>query len=103
MFIPKKWFLDDYKLRRKKCKLPDNIEFKTKPQLAVQMFDNIVEEQIIPFKYVLADSLYGTSPEFIEALESLIGTTYPVKFPKGHNEKVSAVTTTSDVTNILNL
>ena len=82
LFIPEKWFLDDYKLRRKKCKLPENIEFKTKPQLAVQMLNNIVEEQIIPFKYVLADSLYGTSPEFIEALESLIGTIYFVQVPE---------------------
>jgi SRSO17 transposase len=46
------------------------------------MLNNIVEEQIIPFKYVLADSLYGTSPEFIEALASLIGTTYFVQVPE---------------------
>jgi len=39
LFIPKKWFSDDYKLRRKKCKLPENIEFETKPQLAVEMFN----------------------------------------------------------------
>ena len=46
------------------------------------MLNNIVEEEIIPFKYVLADSLYGTSPEFIEALESLIGKTYFVQVPE---------------------
>lgn len=82
LFIPKKWFSDDYKLRRKKCKLPENIEFETKPQLAVEMFNNIVEEGIVPFKYVLADSLYGTSPEFIEAVESCVGTTYFVQIPE---------------------
>jgi len=82
LFIPQKWFSDDYKLRRKKCKLPENAEFKTKPQLAVEMFNNIVEEGIIPFKYVLADSLYGTSPEFIESIESCVGTTYFVQVPE---------------------
>ncbi len=82
LFIPQKWFSDDYQLRREKCKLPENIGFKTKPQLAVQMLNNIVEEQIIPFKYVLSDSLYGSSPEFIEAVESLIGTTYFVQVPE---------------------
>jgi len=82
LFIPQKWFLDDYKLRRKKCKLPENAEFKTKPQLAVEMFSNIVEEDIIPFKYVLADSLYGTSPEFIEAVESCVDKTYFVQVPE---------------------
>lgn len=79
LFIPEKWFLDDYKLRCKKCKLPEDAEFKTKPQLAVEMFNNIDEEKIIPFKYVLADSLYGTSPEFIEAVGSHANVTYFVE------------------------
>ena len=82
LFIPQKWFLDDYKLRRKNCKLPENAVFKTKPQLAVEMFSNIVEQDIIPFKYVLADSLYGTSPEFIEAVESCVDKTYFVQVPE---------------------
>jgi len=82
LFIPQKWFSDDYKLRRKKCKLPENTEFETKPQLAVEMFNNIVEEEIIPFKYVLADSLYGTSPEFIEAVESCEDKIYFVQVPE---------------------
>jgi SRSO17 transposase len=82
LFLPQKWFSEDYKLRRKKCELPENTEFKTKPQLAVEMFNNTVEEGIIPFKYVLADSLYGTSPEFIEAVESCVGATYFVQIPE---------------------
>lgn len=81
LYIPEKWFTDDYKTRRKKCRLPDDIEFKTKPQLAVEMFNSIVKEEILPFKYVLADSGYGTSPEFIEAVESCIDKTYFVSVP----------------------
>jgi SRSO17 transposase len=81
LFIPEKWFSDDYKVRRKKCKLPENTEFKTKPQLAVKMFNNIVEQGVVPFKYVLGDSLYGTSPEFIEAVDSCVGATYFVEVP----------------------
>lgn len=81
LFIPEKWFSDDYRLRRKKCKLPEDVEFKTKPQLAVEMLNNINKEGIIPFKYVLADSLYGTSPEFIEAVESCVDAIYFVEVP----------------------
>ena len=79
LFIPQKWFSDDYKQRRKKCKLPENMEFKTKPQLAIEMLNNIVEDKIIPFKYVLGDSIYGSSPQFIEAVESCVGITYFVE------------------------
>ena len=81
LFIPQKWFSDEYRIRRKKCNLPEDIEFKTKPQLAVDMFTNIVEEGIVPFKYVVADSLYGTSQEFIKAVESCVGVIYFVEVP----------------------
>ena len=46
------------------------------------MFNNIVEQEIIPFNYVLADSLDGTSPEFIETVESRVGVTYFVQVPE---------------------
>lgn len=82
LFIPEKWFLEEYKDRRKKCKLPDSLEFKTKPQLAAEMLLNISTEKTLPFKYVLADTVYGMSPEFIKALESLVDVTYFVSIPE---------------------
>jgi SRSO17 transposase len=82
LFVPEKWFSDDYRDRRKKCKLPEDTVFRTKPQLAVEMLGGLVKENVLPFKYVLADSLYGISPEFIEAVEALAGKTYFVSVPK---------------------
>ena len=82
LFIPQKWFTDAYQDRRIKCKLPTETVFRTKPQLAVDMLKEIVKEQTLPFKYVLADALYGVSPEFIEAVEALPDKTYFVQVPK---------------------
>ena len=48
--------------------LPAEISFKTKPQLAMEMLEKIVGEGLIPFRYVVADSIYGNSPEFLEAV-----------------------------------
>ncbi len=76
LFLPEKWFDDGHKTRRKKCKLPEALPFKTKPQLAVDMFKNIYQEKCLPFKYVLADSLYGTNPEFLKAIDECVGLTY---------------------------
>jgi SRSO17 transposase len=45
------------------------------------MLDAIFKENVLPFKYVLADSLYGISPEFIGAVEALTGKTYFVSVP----------------------
>jgi len=82
LFIPQKWFTDDYFQRRIKCKLPADTVFRTKPQLAVETLDAVVKENVLPFKYVLADCLYGVSPEFIEAVEALPDKTYFVSVPK---------------------
>jgi SRSO17 transposase len=78
LFIPEKWFTEPYSERRQKCKLPPETVFKTKPQLAVDMLNVLSQEKILPFKYVLADSIYGLSPEFICAAESLVDKTYLV-------------------------
>jgi SRSO17 transposase len=78
LFIPRQWFSDEYEVRRKKCNLPADIVFKTKPQLAVEMLGALAEEKILPFRYVLADSIYGESPDFIHAVESLPDMTYMV-------------------------
>lgn len=80
LFIPEKWFTEDYALRRRKCELPERVTFKSKPGLAVEMLNNIVEKDQIPFKWFLADSIYGNSPEFIDAVEAL-GLRYFVSIP----------------------
>ena len=81
LFIPEKWFEDEYKERRKKCKLPADTVFRTKPQLAAEMLNSLAEEGILPFKYILGDSIYGISPDFIEAADALVDTTYFVSIP----------------------
>jgi SRSO17 transposase len=82
LFIPDKWFADDYLERRQKCKLPQDMIFRTKPELAIEMLNAISKEDVLPFKYVLADTIYGASPEFICAVEALPDKTYFVSVTK---------------------
>ncbi len=79
LFLPEVWFTDEYYDRRVKCKLPETISFKTKPQLAAEILSQLVDEDILPFKYVAADSLYGNSDEFINAIEAFPQLTYFVE------------------------
>jgi SRSO17 transposase len=79
LFIPEKWFEGAYAQRRKKCELPPTVQFRTKPQLAVEMFEGIQGK--LPFKYVVSDTLYGMSPDFIDAVERDPGVTYLVEVP----------------------
>jgi SRSO17 transposase len=81
LYIPEKWFSDDYSERREKCLLPPEIKFQTKPQLAAEMLRGIAGQKQLPFRYVLADSVYANS-DFIEAVESLVGITYLLQVPE---------------------
>ena len=81
LYMPTHWFSEDYAERREKCKVPRDLTFRTKPQLAAQMLTNLAGEGTLPFRYVLADSVYATSPEFICAVESLPDVTYLVQIP----------------------
>lgn len=81
LFLPEKWLSDDYAERRKKCELPPGTQFHTKPQQAVEMFEHLTKENLVPFKYIVSDPVYGNSPEFIEAIDKCIGKTYLVSIP----------------------
>jgi len=81
LFVPNKWFGEGYAVRRKKCRFPEGLTFKTKPQLAVEMLERVEKCEALPFRYVAADSVYGTSPHFIGAVEQRVGLTYFVQTP----------------------
>jgi SRSO17 transposase len=69
LFVPEAWFGGDFEERRSKCQFPEDLQFKTKPQIAAHMVTDIIEQNQIPVKYFVADSLYGNSPEFVENVE----------------------------------
>src|SRR5262249_49853363 len=74
LFLPEVWFGPLYAARRVKCQVPDTLQFQTKPQLAAAMLQRIRQEGILPFRYIVADSVYGNSPDFLGALDAWVGT-----------------------------
>jgi len=81
LFIPEAWFSEAYQTRRSKCDFPTEVAFKTKPQMAAEMLQAVHQEDILPFKYVAADEIYGNSEEFLEAVEQCTGVIYFVSVP----------------------
>jgi len=61
LYLPHDW--TDDPMRRREAKIPDEIEFKTKHELALQMIDRAIEDGI-PKGRVLADAAYGVSSRF---------------------------------------
>ena len=68
--MPELWFTEDYADRRAKGNVPDDVTFHTKPQLAVEMLRAIRSEGRLPCKDVVADCLYGNSPDFRDCLKT---------------------------------
>jgi SRSO17 transposase len=81
LFLPEAWFTDAYAARRTRCNVPMELIFQSKPQLAAAMVQAIAQEGLLPFKYVVADCLYGNSPAFWDAIEACVGVTAFVAIP----------------------
>jgi SRSO17 transposase len=81
LFLPEVWFTGAYAARRIKCKGPPEVTFQSKPQLAATMLQAIRQAGLLPFKYVVADCLYGQSPDFLEAVDACVGVTTFVAIP----------------------
>src|SRR3974377_1732192 len=56
LFLPEEWAADQ--VRRKKAGVPDNVVFRTKPELALEMLVQ-AQERGVPFRWVTGDSVYG--------------------------------------------
>jgi SRSO17 transposase len=81
LFLPEVWFTEAYAARRVRCQVPTEVTFQSKPQLAATMLQAIVRGGLLPFKYVVADCLYGQSPDFLDAVDACVGVTTFVAIP----------------------
>jgi SRSO17 transposase len=70
LFMPEDWFDNDHRKKYwEKCKVPRDIVFRSKPQLAVDILREVRKENVIRYRYITSDSVYGQSPEFIAEIE----------------------------------
>ena len=77
LFIPEAWFDEEHRAKREKLDFPEKLQFKTKPQQAAQMIERLHTR--FSFKYVVADSIYGESEDFIRAVVAHVGMIYFVQ------------------------
>ena len=74
LYLPEVWANDSQ--RRKKTGIPKQVQFQTKPAIALQQIQQAVEEGVSPAP-VLADAAYGNDSKFREGIREL-GLSYVV-------------------------
>jgi SRSO17 transposase len=74
LYLPRSW--TDAPARRKEVRIPDDVTFKTKTELALDMIERAARAEI-PGDIVLADCAYGDSCDFRNAVR-LIGFDFAV-------------------------
>jgi SRSO17 transposase len=68
LYLPESW--TSTPARRREARIPEEVTFKTKPEMALEMIQRAVD-QGVPRGVLLADSAYGTSFEFREQIRAL--------------------------------
>jgi len=68
LYLPKDWTEDT--ARREKSEVPEEVEFQTKPEIALDQIRAAAEAEV-PRGVVLADAAYGINTEFRDALTEL--------------------------------
>ena len=64
LFMPEKWLEEEQAEQRQVCGVPEDLVFKTKPEIGLELLKNAIKRDNLPFSWVAADALYGDSPAF---------------------------------------
>ena len=67
LYVPKKWFGEDYRKRYLQCGVPDDLTFKTKNELALDMLKDC-RDRGAPFRWIGCDSAFGADRDFLAGL-----------------------------------
>lgn len=67
LYLPQEW--TDGRARCRRAGIPDEVPFRTKPQLALELVERALEAGV-PAAWVAADEVYGNDSKFRRALEA---------------------------------
>lgn len=68
LYLPNDWASD--RRRRRKTRVPKEVTFQTKPEIAASLIGRTLDAQHVQFDWVTADEGYGRDGAFLDALEA---------------------------------
>jgi len=71
LYMPEQWFTVKYAQRRVKCQVPEDLVFKTKNHIALELISKVVDTKLFPAEWVGFDAGFGCDSKFRDAVDSL--------------------------------
>ena len=71
LYMPESWFDAEHAEKREKCGVPEELTFKTKPEIALEILQDTVQRGALRFRWVTADEVYGNTPQFLDGVANL--------------------------------
>ena len=76
LYVLEDWFAPSHEQARQACGVPDDLVYKTKPQIALSLLQAAARRGSLPFRWVAGDALYGDAPAFRDGVAALEGKWY---------------------------
>ncbi len=70
LYMPEIWFSGEYDERRQFNLVPSDLEFQTKPQIALGLIKRIADTGLFPAKWIGCDATFGSDSNFLKSLPS---------------------------------
>jgi SRSO17 transposase len=68
LYLPKAWFSSENNARKDRCKIPDEVHFQTKNQMAADMIRDIHEKKLLHIQWIGCDAAFGCDHGFLRSL-----------------------------------
>jgi len=68
LYMPQIWFSPEYAQRRKDNLVPEDLRFKTKIEIALELIDQVTQTQLFPAQWIGCDATFGSDAHFLNSL-----------------------------------
>ncbi len=85
VYVPEEWFDAAHRPLRQECGIPEEVSFKTQPQLGLEITQGIVSEGTLRVRWMTCDEGFGRDPAFLDGVDAL-GLWYMAEVP--HSTRV---------------
>jgi len=72
LYLPERWFDDSYSEKRDRCKIPKEVRFQTKNEMAAQMLGEVIGNGQFPIKWIGCDAAFGSDHVFLDGLADTV-------------------------------